>query len=122
VVSFAWRSPESAKLTAAQRKSALHAATYLTNKAPHLDYPTALARGWPIATGVIEGACRHLVQDRMDFTGARWGLDTAQAVLTLRAAIATTGNLAQYWRYHQQQEHHCTYSASTTPTTPALAA
>jgi hypothetical protein len=109
------------KLTTAQRKSALEAATYLTNKAPHLDYPTALARGWPIATGVIEGACRHLVQDRMDITGARWGLDTAQAVLTLRA-IATTGDLAQYWRYHQQQEHHRTYSASTTPTAPALAA
>ena len=108
-------------LTAAQRKSALEAATYLTNKAPHLDYPTALARGWPIATGVIEGACRHLIQDRMDITGARWGLDTAQAVLTLRA-IATTGDLARYWRYHQQQEHHRTYSASTTPTTPALAA
>jgi hypothetical protein len=109
------------KLTTAQRKSALEAATYLTNKAPHLDYPTALARGWPIATGVIEGACRHLVQDRMDITGARWGLDTAQAVLTLRA-IATTGDLARYWRYHQQLEHHRTYSASTTPTTPALAA
>ena len=109
------------KLTTAQRKSALEAATYLTNKAPHLDYPTALARGWPIATGVIEGACRHLVQDRMDITGARWGLDTAQAVLTLRA-IATTGDLARYWQYHQQQEHHRTYSASTTPTTPALAA
>ena len=109
------------ELTTAQRKSALEAATYLTNKAPHLDYPTALARGWPIATGVIEGACRHLVQDRMDITGARWGLDTAQAVLTLRA-IATTGDLARYWRYHQQQEHHRTYSASTTPTTPALAA
>lgn len=48
-------------LTTAQRKSALEAATYLTNKAPHLDYPTALAKGWPIATGVIEDACRHLV-------------------------------------------------------------
>jgi hypothetical protein len=52
------------KLTAAQRKSAIEAATYLMNKAPHLDHPTALAKGWPIATGVIEGACRHLVKDR----------------------------------------------------------
>jgi hypothetical protein len=50
------------------------AATYLTNKATFLDYPTALEHGWPIATGVIEGACRHLVKDRMDITGARWGL------------------------------------------------
>ena len=45
---------------------------YLGAKQPYLDYPTALASGWPIATGVIEGACRHLVQDRMGITGARW--------------------------------------------------
>ena len=47
--------------------------TYLDAKQPYLDYPRALASGWPIATGVIEGACRHLVQDRMGITGARWG-------------------------------------------------
>jgi hypothetical protein len=51
------------KLTTAQRKTANAAATYLINKAPYLDYPTALAAGWPIATGVIEGACRHLPVD-----------------------------------------------------------
>jgi hypothetical protein len=106
------------KLTAAQRKSALEAATYLTNKAPHLDYPTALAKGWPIATGVIEGACRHLVKDRLERGGARWGLDTAEAILTLRA-IVTNGDYPDYWRYHQQQEHHRTYPASMTPTSPA---
>src|SRR5664280_891639 len=58
----------------AQRAGADACAVYLTNKAHYLDYPTALASGWPIATGVIEGACRHLVKDRMDLTGARWGL------------------------------------------------
>ena len=56
-------------LPAARRIKADTAATYLTNKADYLDYPTALAAGWPIATGVIEGACRHLVADRMDITG-----------------------------------------------------
>ena len=111
----------SSKLTAAQRKSALEAATYLTNKAPHLDYPTALAKGWPIATGVIEGACRHLVKDRMEITGARWGLDTAEAVLTLRATV-TNGDFDDYWRYHQQQEHRRIYPASTTRTSLTLAA
>ena len=109
------------KLTAAQRKSALEAATYLTNKAPHLDYPTALARGWPIATGVIEGACRHLVADRLEITGARWGLDTAQAVLTLRAIIAND-DFDDYWQYHRQQEHRRTYPGSTASIAPALAA
>ena len=44
---------------------------YLTAKQPWMDYPRALAEGWPIATGVIEGACRHLVQDRLGITGAR---------------------------------------------------
>jgi len=46
-------------------------ATYLTNKHPYLDYPTALQAGWPIATGVTEGACRHLVKDRMDLPHRR---------------------------------------------------
>lgn len=109
------------KLTAAQRKSALETATYLTNKAPHLDYPTALAKGWPIATGVIEGACRHLVKDRLERGGARWGLDTAEAILTLRA-IVTNGDYPDYWRYHQQQEHRRTYPATTTTSELDLAA
>jgi hypothetical protein len=78
--------------------------TYLQAKAPYLDYPRALANGWPIATGVIEGACRHLVQDRMGITGARWGLDGAQAILWLRA-IAASGDHDAYWAWHITQEH-----------------
>ena len=72
----------------AEREGADACADYLTAKKPYLDYATALAEGWPIATGVIEGACRHLVKDRMDITGARWGLDGAEAILKLRALIA----------------------------------
>ena len=68
-----------------ERAGADQCAAYLTNKRAYLDYPTALTKGWPIATGVIEGACRHLVKDRMDLTGARWGLDGAEAILKLRA-------------------------------------
>jgi len=77
---------------------------YLAAKQPYLDYPRALAAGWPIATGVIEGACRHLVQDRMGITGARWGLDGAQAMLWLRA-IAASGDTGAYWDWHITQEH-----------------
>jgi hypothetical protein len=82
--------------------------TYLQNKQPYLDYPRALAEGWPIATGVIEGACRHLIGDRMGITGARWGIDGAQAILQLRA-IATSGNLDDYWNHHitrERQRNH----------------
>jgi hypothetical protein len=64
-----------------KRARADRAADYLLNKRPHLDYPTALQNGWPIATGIIEGACRHLIKDRMDITGARWRLDGAEAIL-----------------------------------------
>ncbi len=78
---------------------------YLDAKQPHLDYPAALANGWPIATGVIEGACRHLVQDRMGITGARWGLPGAQAMLWLRAIHASDCTDA-YWTCHISREHH----------------
>ncbi|MFN2569443.1 MAG: hypothetical protein ABR564_07565 [Candidatus Dormibacteria bacterium] len=50
-----------------RRKGVDACATYLSNKSAYLDYPKALQEGWPIATGVIEGACRHLVKDRMLF-------------------------------------------------------
>jgi hypothetical protein len=76
---------------------------YLQAKQPFMDYPRALAEGWPIATGVIEGACRHLVHDRMGITGARWSLPGAQAMLWLRA-IAASGDTDAYWDYHIQQE------------------
>lgn len=60
-------------LPAFQREGADKCAGYLANKSRLLDYPRPLWEGWPIATGVIEGACRHLVKGRMDLTGARWG-------------------------------------------------
>jgi hypothetical protein len=87
-----------------EREGADACADYLTAKKPYLDYATALAKGWPIATGVIEGACRYLVKDRMDITGARWGLDGAEAILKLRALISN-GDFDRYWRFHLRKEH-----------------
>jgi hypothetical protein len=94
---------------------------YLTAKAPYLDYPAALANGWPIATGVIEGACRHLIADRMGITGARWGLAGAQAMLWHRA-IAANGDTGTYWDWHIQQEHQRNHLSRYQPGTLALAA
>jgi hypothetical protein len=98
------------RLEAADRKGADEAATYLHNHKQQMDYPTALASGWPIATGVIEGACRHLVKDRMDITGARWCLQTAEAVLKLRALIANH-DFDEYWTHHLNQEHNRVHKA-----------
>ncbi len=88
-----------------KRAKADRTADYLLNKRPYLDYSTALNKGWPIATGVIEGACRHLVKDRMDITGARWGLQGAEAILKLRALVSN-GDFDSYWDYHLAQERH----------------
>jgi len=92
---------------------------YLTRHRSRLGYPTALARGWPIATGVVEGACRHVVADRLDVTGARWGLAGAEAVLRLRALISN-GDFQAYWRWHLDQEHQrihrSRYKNNTVPT------
>jgi len=104
------RQATNARLDPAQRKPADEAAVYLTNKAPYLDYPTALAQGWPIATGIVEGACRHLVKDRFDITGARWGLAGAEAILKLRAIIAN-GDFEEYWHFHLAQERHHVHQA-----------
>ena len=98
------RKASRAGLNASARDNVDTAAAYLVNKAPYLDYPTALARGWPIATGVIEGACRHLVKDRLARTGARWSVEGAEAVLKLRAIISN-GDWHNYWRYHLDKEH-----------------
>jgi hypothetical protein len=88
----------------AERAGAGECARYLDNKKDHLDYARALKKGWPIATGIIEGACRHIVKDRMDITGARWGLEGAEAILRLRALIAS-GDFDAYWHYHLRREH-----------------
>jgi len=66
-----------------------------------LKYDQALAAGYPIATGVIEGACRHLINDRFDITGARWGLHGAEAILKLRS-INSSEDFEAYWIFHRQ--------------------
>jgi hypothetical protein len=104
------RRATTAGLPTPKRKKADDTARYLHNKAPYLDYPAALTAGWQIATGVIEGACRHLVKDRMDITGARWSAQGAEAILKLRA-VRTNGDFDAYWQHHLQQERYRVHAA-----------
>jgi hypothetical protein len=90
-------------LTRAGRKRADACADYLLKYARQCRYDAYLAAGLPIATGVIEGACRHLVSDRLDITGARWGLEGAEAVLKLRS-LRSSGDFDEYWAFHQRRE------------------
>ena len=91
-------------LAAALRQPVDTCADSLLTYAPYLHYDRYLAAGLPIATGVIEGACRHLVTDRMDLTGARWSLAGAEAVLRLRA-LRSSRDFDDYWQFHEAQEH-----------------
>jgi hypothetical protein len=84
------------------------AVTYLTNNQQHMKYDKALAKGWPIATGMIEGACRFVIEDRFGITGARWSPDGAEVILKLRAVVVN-GDLDDYMRYYKERyrsEHH----------------
>ena len=76
------------------------AVTYLTNNHKHMRYDKALAAGWPIATGMIEGACRFVIEDRFGITGARWSPDGAEDILKLRA-IVVNGDLDDYMNYYK---------------------
>jgi hypothetical protein len=74
------------------------AATYLENNHQHMKYDKALGKGWPIATGMIEGACRFVIEDRFGITGARWSPDGAEVILKLRAVVVN-GDLGDYMNY-----------------------
>ena len=97
------------QLSSDKRKAVDKCADYLEKYAPMLEYDQYLSEGLPIATGVIEGACRHLIKDRMDRTGARWRLKRAEAVLRIRS-LRSSGDFDAYWTFHQTREHqrnHC---------------
>jgi hypothetical protein len=84
------------------------AVTYLNNNRQHMQYDKALANGWPIATGMIEGSCRFVIEDRFGITGARWSPDGAEDILKIRAVVVN-GDLDSYMRYYKQRyrdEHH----------------
>ena len=66
----------------------------------HMRYDKALAAGWPIATGMIEGACRFVIEDRFGITGARWSPDGADVILKLRAVVVN-GDLDDYMNYYK---------------------
>lgn len=105
------RSATLRQLSAKARRPLDQCANYLLKYRAYLRYDQYLEAGLPIATGVIEGACRYLVKDRLELTGARWRLTGAEAVLRLRS-LRASGDFDEYWDYHLQQEFARTHVAS----------
>ena len=116
------RSATLRKLSSEQRIPVDKCADYLLKYAEFLRYDQYLMAGLPIATGVIEGACRHLIKDRMDLTGARWSLGGAEAVLRLRS-LRSSGDFEEYWRFHIERElerNHSVRYAGPIPLTQGI--
>ncbi len=91
------------QLSAELREPIDRCCNYLLKYQDFLRYDEYIAQGFPISTGVIEGTCRYLVQDRMDITGARWDVPGAEALLRLRA-IRCSGDWDAYWKFHEREE------------------
>jgi hypothetical protein len=114
------------RLSAASRRAVAKACNYLVDRKRTrlMKYADALKDGLPISTGVIEGACRYLVKDRMDRTGARWTVEGAEAVLMLRA-IRASGDFDDYWRFHlarEKERNHANHYAHARIPSPLPAA
>jgi hypothetical protein len=118
------RSATRRKIRGKKLKPITKCVNYLLKNARYLRYHECLKRGFPIASGVIEGACRHLIKDRLDITGARWTVAKAEAILKLRS-LRSSGDFDEYWRFHEEQElhrnHSSRYAYATIPQTQPAA-
>jgi hypothetical protein len=103
-----------------QREPIEQCTTSLSHHVPYRNSPDSLAQGSPIATGVIAGAGRSLVKDRMEITGARWGLEGGEAVLKLRALVIH-GDFDAYGTFHETQEYQRNHQAKFAEMPPARA-
>lgn len=96
------------KLTQAQKKAIRKTITYFENHAHMMDYKRYLQKGYPIATGVVEGACGSLVKNRMEQSGMRWTIKGAQDILKLRA-VKLNGDWEAFWKNHMDQQKNNLY-------------
>ena len=96
------------KLRGSRRKTMREVIGYFDRNRGRMHYDEYLAVGYPIGSGVIEGACRHLIKDRLERAGMRWHPDGAQAMLDLRATYLN-GEWEEFWGYHVEQEHDRLY-------------
>src|SRR5207253_7618632 len=91
------------QLKGAKKKTLACVCNYLEKNLEHMHYDEYLAKGYPIASGVIEGACRHLVKDRMERAGMHWTYAGAQAMLEVRS-IHINGDWDRYQKFRLENQ------------------
>ena len=105
------------KMKVAQRTQLNKTANYFERNLPYMDYQTYLSKGYPIASGAIEGACRHLVKDRFELSGMRWLQTGAEDLLHLRA-VAENEDWDAYFIYRREQRQLRLYGQSVSNPQP----
>jgi hypothetical protein len=98
-------------LTDAQRQALNTTIGYYRRNSPYMRYDRYLKQGWPISSGVVEGACGHLVKDRMEQSGMRWTPSGAQAILEIRA-VRVNDDWDGYQLFHRQCQHQRLYGTT----------
>lgn len=96
------------KLRGAKRNALSGVANYLYRNRSRMQYHLYLQRGWPIASGAVEGACKNLVKDRKERSGMRWTPPMAEAMLRLRATYLS-GDFEEYWDFHVRKDQQRLY-------------
>jgi hypothetical protein len=93
------------ELNAAKKKVLNRLCQYFNKNRARMHYDEYLRAGYPIASGVIEGACRHLIKDRMERAGMHWTLEGAQAMLDVRSVwICDQWNAFQVQRIDRETD------------------
>lgn len=98
-------------LRGAHRKTVDLVAGYFRRNRSRMKYNEYLKEGLPIASGAVEGACKNLVKDRMERSGMRWTLRTAEAMLRMRATYLS-GDLDEYWNFHISKDQARLYGTT----------
>lgn len=98
------------KLSKSQKYRLNKVIGYLERNKEHMRYDQCLDKGYPIGSGVIEGACRNLINDRLELTGMRWILQGAESVIRLRAVFINK-DWTDYWSFRRKSERDRLYGS-----------
>jgi len=96
------------QLTGAKKKTIASVCAYLEANRQRMHYDVYLGKGYPIASGALEGACRHLIKDRLERAGMHWTAAGAQAMLDVRSTLVN-GDWERYQTYYREREIHTLY-------------
>jgi len=90
-------------LSKEKKRTVQNVIRYFKNNREHMRYDEYMAAGYPIGSGVVEGACRHVVKDRLEQSGMRWTVAGAQALLDTRS-LYLNGDWDEFMTYRIETE------------------